>query len=356
VNLIGEHTDYNEGFVLPVAIELSTRVAFASVAGASVVVRSSAFPADEVEIPVGVRGAKRGHWSDYVCGVLRALEARSVSVPPAGLLIDSDLPLGSGLSSSASLEVATAGALLEIAARELPKEEVALLCHRAENEFVGARCGIMDPFISALGRAGEAMLLDCRSRETTFVPLPDSVEIVIVSSGVRHSLASGEYNRRRVECESAVSALARTYPEIAALRDVSVPLLERAQSRLGGVEYRRARHVVTENARVLDFVAALRCVDLDRLGSLMAESHLSLRDDYEVSCAELDLLVGLAERQPGVVGARMTGGGFGGCTVNLVRAGVGGDFAGAVADGYEAETGHRPEVWRTRSAEGAGVD
>lgn len=356
VNLIGEHTDYNDGFVLPVAIQRSTRVAYAALDGAEVWLRSSAFPGEEdVRIPLGQRGARRGHWSDYVHGVVRVLEDAGVPVGAAALLIDSDVPLGAGLSSSASLEVATANALLSLSGASLSPEEVALACQRAENEFVGTRCGIMDPFISCLGRAGHALLLDCRSRETSFVPLPGSLEILVMNSGVRHALADGEYNRRRAECLRAVEWFRTRNPTIVSLRDVTEAELETARRALDDVAFRRARHVVTENARVLDLVAALRADDADAIGPPMAASHASLRTDYEVSCAELDLLVDLAAIRPEVLGARMTGGGFGGCTVNLVPAGQGALLSQAISAEYRRRTGRVAQAWVTTADGGAHV-
>ncbi len=356
VNLIGEHTDYNDGFVLPVAIELSTRVAFAPLAGSELVVRSTAFEGDEARLALGTREPRRGHWSDYVAGLLRTLEAESVPVPPAGLLLDSDVPLGGGLSSSASLGVSVARALLALAGVSRSREDVARLCQRAENDFVGTQCGIMDPFISCFGRAGHALLLDCRSLETSWVPIPPAIEIVILHSGVRHALADGGYNERRAECEAAVEALRRSDASVRSLRDVDEEKLGSIRAALEDIPYRRARHVVGENARVRAFEAALRRADLDEVGRLLAASHQSLRDDFEVSCAELDLLVDLATRAPGVIGARMTGGGFGGCTVNLVRAGTGPQFASSVVASYARETGRESACWITGAAAGARVD
>ncbi len=356
VNLIGEHTDYNDGFVLPIAIGMSTRVAFAPVPGRELIVRSTAFPQADVRLAVGGDRARRGDWSDYVQGVLWSLEAASVRVPAAALWIDSDVPLGAGLSSSASLEVAVGGALLALAEHSMPGEELALACQRAESEFVGTRCGIMDPFASRLGRDGAALLLDCRSRQLTAVAMPPAVEVLIVHSGVRHDLAAGEYNRRRSECETAVGVLQALDPRVGSLRDVDPSLLERARGRLGRVGYRRARHVVGENTRVLAFVEDLRAVDLEAAGRRLFASHASLRDDYDVSCAELDALVEIARGQEAVLGARLTGGGFGGCTVNLVRAGHGPLVGDRIAAEYERRAGRRPERWITRAAPGATVD
>lgn len=353
VNLIGEHTDYNDGFVLPVAIQRSTRVAFAPLDQADVLVRSSAFEDDEdVRITLGERGERREHWSDYVHGVVRVLEDAAVSIRPAALLIDSDVPLGSGLSSSASLEVATANAFLSLCGVFMSPEDVALACQRAENEFVGTQCGIMDQFIACLGREGHALLLDCRSRETSFVPIPRSLEILVMNSGVRHALADGEYNLRRAECLRAVDGIRARAPAVRSLRDVTAVDLEGARRGLDDVAFRRARHVVTENARVLALAEALRRDDSAAIGLAMAASHESLRTDFEVSCAELDLLVDLATAHSDVVGARMTGGGFGGCTVNLVRAGQGALISRTVSADYEKETGRRAQMWVT-TADGA---
>lgn len=356
VNLIGEHTDYNDGLVLPIAIGMSTRVAFAPVQGRDLIVRSTAFPRPEVRLAVGGDRVSRGDWSDYVQGVLWSLEAASVRVPAAALWIDSDVPLGAGLSSSASLEVAVGGALLALAERSMSGEELALACQRAESEFVGTRCGIMDPFVSRLGRDGAALLLDCRSHEVTAVPMPPSVEVLLVHSGVRHDLAAGEYNRRRAECEAAIGVLSALDPRVGSLRDVDPPLLERARRRLGRVAYRRVRHVVGENARVLAFVEDLRAADFEAAGRRLFASHASLRDDYDVSCAELDALVEIAREQEAVLGARLTGGGFGGCTLNLVRAGHGPLAGDRIAAEYERKTGRRPRRWVTRAAAGATVD
>lgn len=366
VNLIGEHTDYNDGFALPVAIDLWTSVAFGARDDARWVARSEAVEseadgASEGEVELRPRDGARKHWSDYPAGVLRMLLDAGVRVPGATLLIASDVPAGAGLSSSAALEVATAKALLTLAGEKRDGTEIALLCQRAENEFVGMRCGIMDQLVSCLGRAGEAMLLDCRSREVRFVPLPAEIDLVIVSSMVRHALAAGEYNVRRGECEEAARILAAEAPphgsqRSPSLRDVTPADLEAARARLHDRVFRRARHVVTENGRVLEMVAALAAGDLERVGDAMARSHASLRDDFEVSCRELDLLVAIAASAPGVVGSRMTGGGFGGCTVNLVRAESTRSFCASVRARYSAATGQVPDHWVTSAVSGAKVD
>jgi galactokinase len=242
---------------------------------------------------------------------------------------------------------------LDIAGVPINRTALAMFCQRAENEFVGVRCGLMDQFIACNARAGHALMLDCRSLDFSLLPLPAGVRLVICNTMVRHELAGGEYNARRAECEEGVRLLARTLPRVRALRDVTAGELERFRNELPDVVYRRCRHVVTENARVSEAKAALEGGDLDAFGRLMRESHRSLRDDYEVSCLELDLMVELASRAEGVYGARMTGGGFGGCTVNLVRAGRVASFEQSVASGYEKATGRKPEVYVCSPAQGA---
>jgi galactokinase len=295
-NLIGEHTDYNDGFVFPAAIDRATWVAIARRGDRMLRVYSEHF-AETVEFDLReVSPAPRHHWSDYVRGVALTLERGGVSIGGADMFIRSDVPFGAGVSSSASLEVGAANALLAIAGREMPKTEIARLCQRAENEFVGAHCGIMDQFISCFGRAGHAVFLDCRTLESAAVPLPVGIRLVLCNTMVKHEIAGGDYNLRRRECEESVARLAKVLPGIRALRDVTPAQLEEHRALLPGVLYKRARHVTTENARVLEARAALERDDLAKLGRLMAESHASLRDDYEVSCRELDVMVELANK------------------------------------------------------------
>jgi galactokinase len=271
----------------------------------------------------------------------------------ADLLICGNVPIGAGLSSSASIEVSTGYALLNNSS--LPADPVALAktCQKAENDFVGMRCGIMDQFISCCGHARRALMLDCRSLDYRLLPLPPDVSLVICNTMVKHELASGEYNKRRAECEAGVSRLARDLPHVRALRDVTLADLARYSRDLPELIYRRCRHVVSENARVMEAVGALESGDVAVFGRLMAESHRSLRDDYEVSCTELDLMVELAGQANGVFGARMTGGGFGGCTINLVRTEHVEEFKRSVGRGYEQATGRAPEIYVSSAAEGA---
>jgi galactokinase len=354
VNLIGEHTDYNDGFVMPAAIELSCWVAFAGREDRRLAIHSQNLQ-ETVDVDLDQsQPRRRKRWSDYVQGVAVELERSGRQLRGANLLIDSEVPIGSGLSSSAAIEVASGLALMANSGAKLDRLELALLCQRAENEFVGARCGIMDQFTACFGQPKHALLLDCRSLEYCPLPLPAGLELVICDSGVRHELTGGEYNVRRAQCEAGLRVLARHRPELRALRDASLEDLERNRSELGEVVYRRCRHVVMENARVLQAAEALQRGDLRQFGRFMGESHLSLRSDYEVSCPELDLLVELAGKQKGVYGARMTGGGFGGCTINLVEAGEVARFRKAISHGYQQATGRTARIYVSEAAAGAG--
>lgn len=357
VNLIGEHTDYNEGLVMPAAIDLSTWVAIAPRSDRRILVRSENF-SETVELDLDQPPARGGgHWSDYPFGVAIKLEEAGRSLRGANLLVRGEVPIGSGLSSSAAIEVATGFALLELAddAVELPVDrlELARLCQRAEGEFVGMRCGLMDQFISCYGQTGHALMLDCRTLDYQLLPLPENVKLVVCNTMVKHELASSEYNARRAECEEAVRLLAQDLPEIQSLRDVSISDLERAAAGLPEVIRKRSRHVTSENARVIAAAAALQRADLKTFGRLMRESHRSLRDDYEVSCKELDLMVEIASQAAGVFGARMTGGGFGGCTINLVAAESVDSFKQVVAGSYEQATGLEPQIYACSPAQGA---
>lgn len=352
INLIGEHTDYNEGFVMPAAVDLDCWVAVAPGADRAVAVYSSNFKDSRtfhLDQPKALRD-----WSDYVQGVGLMLEQSGYRIPGAKMLIASDVPMGSGLSSSAAVEVAVALALLDLQRRFCDRLQLAQLCRQAENEFVGARCGIMDQFICCHGKAGHLTRLDCRSLQHTYFPLPDDVRLVICNTMVKHANASGEYNARRSQCEAGVQILSGPLPGISALRDVSLENLERLRAVLPPIVYKRCLHVISENKRVQLAAAALEEGNLQRFGQLMAASHRSLRDDYEVSSPELDLMVDLANRAEGVYGARMTGGGFGGCTVNLVAAGAVPEFTAKIAAAYQARIGVVPDVRVCIASEGAG--
>jgi galactokinase len=353
VNLIGEHTDYNDGFVMPAALDLSVFVRVWAREDRKLDIRSENFD-DRVEFDLDdPTPAPRRHWSDYVIGVAVTLERAGHRLRGAFLQIRGEVPVGSGLSSSAAVEVATACALTANSDLSIDKRELALLCQRAENEFVGARVGIMDQFTSLFGQAQRALLLDCRSLEYKLLPLPDTVNLVICNTMVKHALASSAYNERRAQCEAGVRHLARFLPNVKALRDVTIEELEQFGRDLPEVVYRRCRHVITEDARVLAAAEALEQHDLPRFGELMAESHRSLHDDYEVSSRELDLMVALARGVAGVYGARMTGGGFGGSTVNLVDTRQVEAFKQTVSDAYQRITNLKPEIYVSEPANGA---
>ncbi len=353
VNLIGEHTDYNEGFVLPAAIGFYTQVAIGPRTDRKLVIRSSEFAGDfEFDIE-NLPSTRVGAWCDYVLGVAVMLRQRGLLSDGANLLVHGEVPVGAGLSSSAAVEVASALALLSLGGSKLPMVDVAKLCQQAENIFVGARVGIMDQFVSCMGKAGNAFFLDCRSLEFEFVPIPAKIQMVICNTMVKHDLAAGSYNIRRQECEEGCRILAKRDPKIRALRDVSIDQLQRYAGDLSAVLRKRCTHIIHENQRVLDAVQFLADQELKGLGDLMRNSHRSLRDLYEVSCRELDIMVEVAEGLPGHLGGRMTGGGFGGCTVNLVLAGNAKDFAAQVSERYQRKTGIGPNVYICSAADGA---
>lgn len=355
VNLIGEHTDYNDGFVMPVAIQFYAYVAIAPNRERSIRVHSRNF-GESAEFKFAENGTgPRRHWSDYVRGVAGVLRTYGIPIGGADMMIASEVPVGSGLSSSAAIEVASALALLSIADRKLAPIEIARACQRAEHEYVGSMCGIMDQFIACFGQAGHAVILDCRSLACEFLPTDEQVRIVICNTGVKHEHASSGYNRRRLDCYAGVSALrARRMSKIRALRDVTSAALEDCKNCLPQSVYRRCRHVISENERVNAAAKALRMHDMEKFGLLMYESHFSLRNDYEVSCKELDLMVTIAKKMPGVYGARMTGGGFGGCTVNLVQAHAVDEFIATVKREYVLASAITPEVYVCIAAQGAG--
>ncbi len=353
VNLIGEHTDYNDGFVMPAAIGFYTWVAAAKREDQVLEAYSDRFN-EKITLSLdALVGPPRRHWSDFVRGVAASLQNSGLKLSGLNLFIHGEVPLGAGLSSSASLEVATALALTSLSGIDLPRLELVKLCQRAEHQYVGTLCGIMDQFIASFGAAGSALMLDCRSLEHQLIPMPRDIALVICNSMVRHDLASGEYNRRRADCETGVRLLQPHLPEVGALRDIVISDLEAHKSVLPSTVYRRCRHVVTENQRVLAAARALQSLDAVQFGQLMYQSHDSLRDDYEVSCKELDLLVELAASTPDVFGARMTGGGFGGCTVNLVRAEGLALFKTHIAQAYWDEMGIAPDIYICEPAQGA---
>ncbi|HEV3040153.1 MAG TPA: galactokinase [Candidatus Angelobacter sp.] len=351
INLIGEHTDYNDGFVMPAAINFYCWVAISMAKGRAVEVYSTNFNEHrsfDLDRPEPLED-----WSDYVQGVALMLQRSEHPLQGAKMLVSSEVPIGSGLSSSAALEVAAGLAFLGRSNARDDHNQLALACQRAENEFVGARCGIMDQFIACNGQSGRLLMLDCRSLESRLLPIPENVRLVICNSMVRHAIATGEYNLRRSQCEEGVRLLARVRPGIRALRDVTRDELEQLANSLPPEILKRCRHVISENQRVLEAATTLEQCDLKKLRSLMAASHESLRDDYQVSCPELDLLVNLANPIEGVYGARMTGGGFGGCTINLVAVEAVSSFQDQISAQYRQHTGIVPEIYVSTASEGA---
>jgi galactokinase len=353
VNLIGEHTDYNEGFVLPAAIDRSIDFAGRKRAGRLVRVHSLDFDAG-VEFSLDdIQKDSKNHWSNYIRGVSKYLEEDGHRLSGADMVFGGDVPREAGLSSSAAVEVGTAVFWKNLLRLELDPVYLIKLARKAENQFVGVPCGIMDQFISALGRENHALFLDCRDLSYRHVPLRDDVKIVVCNSGVKRALAQSEYEVRLNQCRQAVAQIASTVRPVKSLRDVTPADLEAARRALSEVLFRRARHVVTENQRVLEAVQVLESGDVARFGELMNASHESLRDDYEVSSKELDVLVELAWKQPGVLGARMTGAGFGGCTVNLVHQEAAEPFAQAVRRGYQDTLGLKAEIYICKASQGA---
>jgi galactokinase len=351
VNLIGEHTDYNLGFVLPVALDLECRAIVQASANGTLRLSSEQekdgreWPVDEV-----ARLKPARHWSDYVIGVAQQLAQAGFAMAPLDLHISSTVPVGAGLSSSAALEVSAALALLD--GRTIDKLQLAKLCQRAENLFVGMPSGIMDQYVAVFGEEHAAIEIDCRSLQHRTVRLPDGIEFLAVNSMVKHELTGSAYRQRTEECAEAVRLVAGRFPEVKSLRDAGLEQLQQVD--LPGVVARRARHVVTEDARVEQFMDAARQGDVARMGRLFVESHRSLQHDYEVSCPELDFLVDTALGVEGVYGARMTGGGFGGCIVAMLRPEAAGRFRGTITAAYERQFQIVPQVFECRPSPGAG--
>jgi galactokinase len=321
VNLIGEHTDYNDGFVFPMAIEPEVRIVCRSRPDGLVRLASTAFHDQIAEFSVQQKIARgQPKWANYMRGVAAELIAAGIPLVGMDALYSNTLPVGGGLSSSAAIEVGTGQALLTLAGVDMDGDRLALLCQKAEHEFAGVPVGIMDQTIVATGKAGHAMLLDCRSLAKQFVLLdPAELRVVIVNSMVKHELSGGEYAQRRRECEEGVAFFRKQDPDIRALRDVSMEQVKAAEGKLPDVVFRRCRHVVSEIARTTQAADLLTQRHYEEAGELMVESHASLRDDYEVSTVELDFLADQAMKVKGVYGARMTGGGFGGCIVTLCQ-------------------------------------
>jgi galactokinase len=355
VNLIGEHTDYNDGFVLPVAIDRATYVAARPRDDTQVrIVAADIGDQDEFMLDVGLERSAAHPWSNYIRGIAKGLLVAEHPLGGANLLISSDVPRGAGLSSSAALEVAVGYAFQLLNKLNILGEELALLAQGAENSFVGVNSGIMDQFISVLGRANHALLLDCRDLSYRLISIPPTTAIVVCDSHVERALAASGYNQRRAECDEAVRLFKQRYPKITALRDISVEQFQLHEAELPEPVRSRARHVVTENDRAVRGAAALEQGDVATFGALMDESHRSLRDDYEVSIRDLDILVEAARRVPGCYGSRLTGAGFGGCTVSLVEASAVEGFRSEVAAAYRQATGRDTTIYICRASDGVG--
>ncbi|MGZ3497240.1 MAG: galactokinase [Vulcanimicrobiaceae bacterium] len=356
INLIGEHTDYNDGFVMPMAIDFATTVEARSREDRVLTISSEQFADEKAQFDLdALPDGPQQRWTDCVRGMLVELQREGLRFPGLDLRITSTIPVGAGLSSSAALEVAAGLAILELTGTHLDRITLAKIAQRDEHRQMGTRSGIMDQYVSAKARAGEALLIDTRELTDRGIPIPDAIRILICNTMVKHELAGSEYNRRREDCEAGVAALRVHDPQIQALRDATMGQLDAIKERIDPLVYRRCRHVITENTRVLQAAKALEDGDVRAFGALMDASHKSLRDDYEVSSTELDTMVELARACEGVYGARMTGGGFGGCAIVLVERDRLDRVAEVVTNGYEREFGVKPELYRSAAAAGAQV-
>lgn len=353
VNLIGEHTDYTEGFVMPAAIDFATLAAISPRTDNCITIASDNFQESVTHSLSELPAKAAHHWSDYPLGVVHILKDVGIDVPPFSLTLQGNVPLGAGLSSSASVEVASMIAILSLTSAKISLPEMARLCQRAENEFVGASTGIMDQFIACCGAEDHALLLDCRSLTYRLAPIPPSVSIVISNTMVKHSHAGGEYNTRRAEVEEGTRILRSHRPEIRFLRDADIDDLRQWGSEMPPDVLKRTRHIITENNRTVAAADALEAGDLKTLGRLMYEAHASYRDDFEASCKEADIMVELASKETGCIGARLTGGGFGGCTVNLVEQEHADGFIEVLRDGYRKATGIEADIYRCHASAGA---
>jgi galactokinase len=352
VNLIGEHTDYAEGFVMPVAINFATLAGISPRSDGKIVIYSENF-GEERAFDAEATPVASKHWTDYPMGVVSILTGEGHKFPGFSLTLWGDVPLGSGLSSSAALEVVTALAVLSLIGASYPGPVLARLCQRVENEFVGANCGIMDQFISANGKENHALLLDCRDLSYRLAPIPANVALVIANTMVKHSIAGGDYPTRRRESEAACAIINGHRGGVPFLRDATLEDLAKWGHEMEPKSYLRAKHVITEDLRTVAASEALLKGDMAEVGRLMAEAHISYSKDFEGSCAEADLMVELANELPGLIGARLTGGGFGGCTVNLVEQSQAEAFAAELGKRYAARTGIKPEIHICRASDGA---
>jgi galactokinase len=353
VNLIGEHTDYAEGFVMPAAIDFATMAAISPRTDGKIVLYAENYGEEKTFAAAALPSAALHHWSDYPMGVVHILAGEGHSIPGFSLSLWGDVPLGSGLSSSAAVEVATAFAVTSLLGVSYTGPVLARLCQRAENEFVGANCGIMDQFISANGAEDHALLLDCRDLSFKLAPIPHHIALVIANTMVKHSIAGGDYATRRAEAEAACAIINSHRGGVPFLRDATLDDLEKWGHEMAPKSLMRARHIVGENLRTVAACNALLAGDLATLGRLMAEAHWSYSNDFEASCPEADVMVELAQDLSGLIGARLTGGGFGGCTINLVHQDEAVAFSAALAERYKTRTGITPHIHICHASDGA---
>ncbi len=353
VNLIGEHTDYAEGFVMPAAIDFATLAGVSPRTDGKIAIYSENYGEERSFEAAALPAQANHHWSDYPIGVVKVLAGEGHRIPGFSLSLWSDVPLSAGLSSSAALVVSTALAVESLIGASYPGPVVARLCQRAENEFVGANCGIMDQFVSANGAQDHALLLDCRDLSFRLAPIPPHVALVIANTMVKHSVAGGGYKSRRAEVEAACAVIARHRPGVKFLRDATLDDLDKWGREMEPKSLMRARHIISENLRTVAASEALLRGDLEELGRLMAEAHASYSRDFEASCVEADAMVELAQDLPGLIGARLTGGGFGGCTVNLVEQAQAAAFSEALGARYTAQFGMVPQIYICHASGGA---
>lgn len=353
VNIIGEHTDYAEGFVMPAAIDFATLAGISPRSDEKVVIYSENYAEERVFDAAHLPEIASKHWSDYPLGVLAILAGEGHKIPGFSLTLWGDVPLGSGLSSSAALEVVTALAVLSLLKASYPGPVLARLCQRSENEFVGSSCGIMDQFISANGAKDHSLLLDCRDLSFKLVPIPPDVALVIANTMVKHAVTGGEYTSRRAQVEAACAVIAKHRPEVRFLRDATLDDLKRWGGEMTPEALKRAHHVIGENLRTVAAAEALSRNDMKEVGRLMAEAHRSYSKEFEGSCEEADAMVELAQDLPGLIGARLTGGGFGGCTINLVEAKHAPAFAKALAKRYKDRFGIDSQIHICHASGGA---
>jgi galactokinase len=353
VNLIGEHTDYAEGFVMPVAIDFATLAGISPRSDGKIVFYSENYGEERAFDAAALPAKASKHWTDYPLGVVAILAGEGHKIPGFSLSLWGDVPLGSGLSSSAALEVVTALAVLSLIGASYPGPVLARLCQRVENEYVGANCGIMDQFISVNGAEDHALLLDCRDLSFRLAPIPPHVALVIANTMVKHSIAGGDYPTRRRESEAACAIINAHRGGVPFLRDATLEDLEKWGHEMPPKSLMRARHVITEDLRTVAACEALLKGDLSELGRLMAEAHTSYSQDFEGSCVEADAMVALAQDLPGLIGARLTGGGFGGCTINLVERSQAAEFAEALGARYTSQFGILPQIHICHASGGA---